>query len=124
MFRRIVSGVVMWLLAAKSLTAGPGITFIENKGQWPQRFDFTAKVSGAIFGAGAGTFSYMFVDQRQIEARHYGNQPGSGENDFASHDPTLLRGHLVTTSFLGFNQDQQAPAFRANAPVLQLFSWY
>ncbi len=107
--RGIGCGLVISLLLTKSLLGGPGINFIENKGQWPQRFDFTAKTTGALFGLGAGTFSYTFIDQQQIEARHLGNHRHYKESP--PNESSMINGHVVVASFLGYNSSSEPQSF-------------
>src|SRR4249920_2395167 len=103
--RGIGCGLVISLLLTKSLLGGPGINFIENKGQWPQRFDFTAKTPGALFGVGAGTFSYTFIDQQQIEAQHLGKHGQYKESP--PNESSMINGYVVAASFLGSNSSSE-----------------
>ncbi len=66
-----------------------------------QAIDFTAKTSGGLFSMGEGTFRFTFVDQKQIEERHLGNSGQYKENPI---QPSTLNGHIVVSSFLGFNR--------------------
>ena len=108
-FRRLLCVLVISLISCHGLMAGPGINFIENKGQWSKQFDFTARVSGGLFGVGKGAFTYTFIDQKQIEDRHQGNH-GQYE-EIPANSSTAINGHVVVTSFLGFNPNCKPQAF-------------
>ena len=109
--RGLGCGVVLILIATKCLAGDPDINFIENKGQWSRPFDFTAKISGALFGVGGGTFNYAFIDQQQVENRHLGNQGQYEEANANLNRSQFLQGHLLTASFLGFNHDSKPQSF-------------
>jgi len=107
-FRGMLSWLLTCLVCGHGLVAGPGVDFIENKGQWHRQFDFTARTSGGLFGVGQGTFHFTFINQKQIEERHLGNHGQYKENSVQS---STLNGHVVSTSFLGFNPTSIPQAF-------------
>ena len=107
-FRGVLSWLLTCLVCSYGLSAGPGVNFIENKGQWPRQFDFTAKTSGGLFSVGDGTFRFTFVDQKQIEERHHGNYGQYKENPVKS---STINGHVVSSSFLGFNSNSEPKPF-------------
>ena len=99
--------LVGWAIVSFELAlASPGINFIENNGQWPAAISFFAKIQGAGFDIQKGKFRYTFLDQQQIEERHLGvsNYKESGSSSM------LLKGHVLISSFLGFNPESKAAA--------------
>src|SRR6267142_2033052 len=98
--RGLQCALVVSLIFTKSLAGDHEINFIENKGQWSPSFDFTAKISGGLFGVSAGTFSYAFIDQQRLEDRHHGNHGQYKESP--SDESSVINGHVVVASFLGY----------------------
>ncbi|HEV8511979.1 MAG TPA: PKD domain-containing protein [Cyclobacteriaceae bacterium] len=107
-FRGLLCGMLISLIFNLGLTAGPGINFIENKGQWPGQFDFTGRVSGGLFAVGKGAFTFTFINQKQIEEQHLGNHGQYKENPSSS---SIINGEVVTTSFLEFNPNSKPQPF-------------
>jgi len=108
-FRRLLCGWVILLIFSYELTAGPGINFIENKGQASKQFDFTARISGGLFGVGKGSFIYTFIDQKQIEERHLGNH--GQHKEIPPGKSATINGQVVVSSFLGFNPNSKPQSF-------------
>jgi hypothetical protein len=113
--------LVISLLFTRSFAGDHEINFIENKGQWLQPFDFTAKISGGLFGIRAGTFSYAFLDQKRMEDHHLGNQGQYKEGNSTPNNPALLNGYLLVTTFLGFNKGSKPQAF---GQKLQYYNYF
>ncbi len=91
--------------------AGPGINFIQNKGQCKEPFDFTAKVNAGSFGIRVGSFSYTFIDYQQIEELHHASNSAYKESDPRSHQNNLVNGYRIISNFLGFNSQSKPQPF-------------
>jgi len=111
MILRGLSGLLATISIIGNIYAGPGIGFIENKGQWPKQFDFIAKASGGNFGLQLGKFSYSFIDQKKLEEHHLGNSSAYAENNSSNSDASRLNGHLLITTFIGFDSQSKPEPF-------------
>ncbi|MBS1490111.1 MAG: gliding motility-associated C-terminal domain-containing protein [Bacteroidetes bacterium] len=92
-------GKSLWLLLySLNLSAGPGVTFIENKGQWRTPFDFAGKTQGVFFGFRAGEFSYTLMD---VPA---GQHHGGSFRPEATRNKSLINGYVLKTHFINYNK--------------------
>lgn len=110
---KIVMTLRSWLLFSLSLLtlaecpaqSDPLIRFIENKNQWPRPIDFSARVAGGNMFISPSGFSYVFYDQKKIEALHdRSHQLTSMENNLETVDEEV-EGQHVRVSFIDSNPD-------------------
>ena len=80
----------------------PGIKYIENKNQWPEEVDFSARVPGGRMFVAPGRFVYNFLDEGRIEQLHlHSHSPTDGEGQ--SFSDQMINGHTVVVDFIGAN---------------------
>ena len=80
----------------------PGIKYIENKNQWPEEVDFSARVPGGRMFIQPGRFIYNFIDEGRLEELHLKtHSPSDGES--ASRKDEKINGHTVIVEFPGAN---------------------
>ncbi len=79
----------------------PKIKFIENKCQWPEAIQFSARIGGGNMGLNAGGFSYTFIDQQRLDELH--DQGHHSENEVTATDLNI-QAHRVQVSFVGANK--------------------
>ncbi|MBS1505592.1 MAG: gliding motility-associated C-terminal domain-containing protein [Bacteroidetes bacterium] len=99
------------VLIAGKIMAGPGLSFIENKGQWLSSTDFSVKVPGGKFDLQPGRFVFTLFDQRKIDDLHHHERSNYQETTTSDIGPSMLRGHVLITSFLNYNTFTHALAF-------------
>jgi len=94
--------LMCWLISSSQLifASPPGVSFIENKGQWPSLTYFHARTQGVSFDLKQGYFSYTFLDQRQLA--HAGSN--SSADEIQSNKKFRLDGYVLKASYVGFNQ--------------------
>jgi hypothetical protein len=108
--RRFKGWLIVSFIIGK-VYGGPGINFIENKGQSPKQIDFMAKVPGGSFGLYNGKFTYTFLDQQQIEERHHPGKSAFKENNSNPNKAPQIDGHVLISNFLGFNNQSRPQPF-------------
>ncbi|MBL7871395.1 MAG: gliding motility-associated C-terminal domain-containing protein [Cyclobacteriaceae bacterium] len=79
----------------------PKIKFIENKCQWPDAIQFSARIGGGNMDLHAGGFAYTFIDQERLDELH--DRGHHSENEVMPTDLQILV-HRVQVSFLGSNK--------------------
>ena len=60
-------GCLGWLSESAHGRPDPGIKYIENKNQWPDEVDFSARIPGGRMSIQPGRFVYDFIDEGRIE---------------------------------------------------------
>ncbi|MBS1486684.1 MAG: gliding motility-associated C-terminal domain-containing protein [Bacteroidetes bacterium] len=98
------------------LFAEPGVTFIENKGQWCTPFHFGAKTNGVFFGIETGKFSYVLINSAQLD-RHYGL--ASYHEEPSQH--TIINGYSLNTHFLNYNAQALPNPFGKHSSYFNFF---
>ena len=97
----LVCGLGMLVESAHG-RSGPGIKYIENKNQWPEEVDFSARVPGGRMFVAPGRFLYHFLDEGRIEQLHlHSHSPTDGEGQ--SFSDRMINGHTVAVDFIGAN---------------------
>jgi hypothetical protein len=82
--------------------SGPGIKYIENKDQWPEEVDYSARVQGGRMFIQPGRFVYRFLDEGRMEQLHlHSHSPTDGEVRSQGHE--MINGHTVVVEFMGAN---------------------
>lgn len=82
--------------------SGPGIKYIENKNQWPEEVDYSARIPGGRMFIQPGRFVYSFLDEGRLEQLHlHTHSPSDGER--RSHSGEMINGHTVVVEFYGAN---------------------
>lgn len=80
----------------------PEIKFIENKCQWPEQIQFSAKLPGGTMQLSPGAFAYTFIDQQRLnelhELGHHQEESSIAESDLQ------IQAHRVRVSFVGSNK--------------------
>lgn len=117
------------LLLRLEVTADPGkiagdapvadreLKFQENKNQWPDRYQFGAKIPGGMLLVEPGVFNYIFYDGERIEAIHERrHQPGNE----SGHDDRI-DGVRVETRFIGSNDRALAMPIDKNSDYTNYF---
>jgi hypothetical protein len=99
------------VLLSGKIYAGPGLTYIENKGQWSRLTNFSAKFPGGRFDLQPGRFVFTLIDQQKIDELHYHENSNYQEANSASSSPTMLNGHVLISSFLNFNAVSKPTTF-------------
>jgi hypothetical protein len=91
-----------WSIESAHGRPDPGIKYIENKGQWPDEVDFSARVPGGRMFIQPGRFVYNFIDEGRLEELHLGtHSPSDGE--YTSHHSEKINGRTVVVQFAGAN---------------------
>lgn len=99
------------VLSATKIVAGPGLTFIENKGQWLRPTNFSARVPGGKFDLQPGRFVFTQLDQQKIDELHHHEKSNYQEANTPAASASMLHGHVLISSFLNFNTQSQPTAF-------------
>jgi len=81
----------------------PTIKFIENKCQWPDEIQFSAKIPGGTMQLLPGGFSYSFIDQQRLQELHERGHHNENESSIADSD-LRIQAHQVKVSFSGSNK--------------------
>jgi hypothetical protein len=78
------------------------LQFIQNKNQWDEGIDFSAKVPGGAVYISSKGFSVYLVDQEKLDQDHLNGHEHRNESDGKlAEEPT--RGHYFQINFLGAN---------------------
>lgn len=101
---------------SSTLYAGPGATFIENKGQWCAPFDYGVKTNGVFLGVQAGQFTYTLIDLRQVERNHF-----SAPRSEVPENPTTINGYVLQTLFLNTNANTRSFPFGKHPEYFNFF---
>ncbi len=101
LMRLVLPGLLLWFCSGTtSLAQSPTpIRFIENKNQWPQQFDFSARIPGGRMFIEPGAFHYYFLDEHQLQERH--EQTHRADNDGVPVDDGMIDGHAMQVKFIG-----------------------
>jgi hypothetical protein len=96
-------GIASFILFAcfNAWASPPKIKFIENKCQWPDAIQFSARIGGGSMALNAGGFTYTFIDQERLDELH--DQGHHSENEVRTSD-LQIAAHQVKVSFLGANK--------------------
>lgn len=101
------------LISRLSAVAGNfPISFIENKGQWDPSIQFASPIPGGQMHIGAGTFTYYFLDQRQLEELHEQMHHEFREAYIPGDESTYVNGRKVSVSFVNHLSTVATPALR------------
>ncbi len=88
-------GIVVW-------AGPPSIKFIENKCQWPEEIQFTARIPGGNMQLLSGGFAYAFIDQQKLDELHeHGHY---SENEISLDTDLKIQAHRIRVSFVGSNK--------------------
>ena len=79
----------------------PKIKFVENKCQWPDAIQFSARIGGGSMNLGAGGFTYTFIDQERLDELH--DRGHHSESEVTASD-LQIPAHRVLVSFVGANK--------------------
>lgn len=79
----------------------PKIKFIENKCQWPDAIQFSARIGGGNMALNVGGFTYTFIDQERLDELH--DQGHHSESEVRTSD-LQIPAHRVQVSFVGANK--------------------
>ena len=91
-----------WSVESAHGRPDPGIKYIENKNQWPDEIDFSARVPGGRMFIQPGRFVYSFIDEGRLQELHLGtHSPSDGE--LTSSKDEKINGHNVVVQFIGAN---------------------
>jgi len=86
-----------------ALSGPPSLKFIENKCQWPEEIQFTARIPGGNMQLLSGGFAYAFIDQQKLDELHeHGHYPDNETSIDASD--LKIQAHRVKVSFVGSNK--------------------
>ncbi len=92
-----------WLVESAYGRPDPGIKYIENKNQWPEEVDFSARVPGGRMFVQPGRFVYNFIDEGRLEELHLNtHSPSDGEAKLQKDEK--IDGHTVIVDFPGANK--------------------
>lgn len=72
---------------------GQGVSYVENKGQWPAQVQSSCDVYGGKLFLEATGITYHFFDLSSIQAAHSGKVPKS--------DEICTKGHVISQRFIG-----------------------
>lgn len=79
----------------------PKIKFVENKCQWPDAIQFSARIGGGSMNLNAGGFTYTFIDQERLDELH--DRGHHSESEVTASD-LQIPAHRVLVSFVGANK--------------------
>ncbi|PSJ74879.1 PKD domain-containing protein [Sphingobacteriales bacterium UPWRP_1] len=107
-------------LAANSVTASPELTYLQNKGQWPNPVLFKAKTAGQeIFTERTG-FTFLFYNPEQADAAAHCDMQHNGSanpiceqhhhNRYYETYTGTIQIHAIKTRFSGANPNPQVIA--------------
>jgi hypothetical protein len=103
---------------------GPGdpssAKFIENKNQWPEGVQFSAKIPGGNMVLQPGKFSYRFLDYGKLQELHEQTHHHQ-ENGPASQKEQRIQGHVVDVTFVGANRAAQPLPFGRSSTYYNYF---
>lgn len=108
--RFVLTSACAWILFVSQGFASPPIQFVENKGQWPARWDYRARIPGGFLNIEKGKFAYTFFDYRRANHHHFSDGDVANESSRSGFDNTLC-GHLVETEFISSNKNIQPLPF-------------
>ncbi|HMG92562.1 MAG TPA: PKD domain-containing protein [Chryseolinea sp.] len=91
-----------WFVESAHGRPDPGIKYIENKNQWPDEVDFSARVPGGRMFIQPGRFVYNFIDEGRLEELHLGTHSRS-DGEASSHNREKINGRTVVVQFNGAN---------------------
>ncbi len=81
--------------------AEPGLRFIENKNQWPSKFDYASDVPGGQMFLNATGFHYLLRDESKFEELHDNPSTRYDEAGNPSSDCTKINAYYVSMSWRG-----------------------
>jgi gliding motility-associated-like protein len=104
--------VAFFLFAATMLSraqkGGPGIEFIQNKGQWDKNIVFRGDLNNGSFflqKTGVAVLLHNGDDLRRLTESHHGQRPGDGPITAKQGAPEVIHSHYYTIDFVGAKQD-------------------
>lgn len=83
----------------------PGIKFIENKNQWPEHFQFSARVPGGRMFIQPGSFNYYFLDERKMQEMHDHSHDRNNESGGGMRPDQMIDGTSIKVNFIGSNKN-------------------
>lgn len=115
-----------WLFSSGTLAWGtdppPGIKFIENKNQWPEQIDFSARVPGGRMFIGPGGFNYYFLDEARLQELHEGShEKVIQESDGRPLDDQMINGSSLAVTFVNANSTLTPEAFGKSSEYYNYF---
>ncbi len=120
MRRRAILFLILLVHSLHSLAQqDPIIQFIENKNQWPEEIDFSARVQGGNMFVRPGGFSYYFLDQEKLEALHERSHGPRNESMMATDE--VINGQVINVNFLEANCNALAKPFGKLSPYYNYF---
>ena len=109
-----------WLAESAYGRPDPGIKYIENKNQWPEEVDFSARVPGGRMFVQPGRFVYNFIDEGRLEELHL-NTHSPSDGEAASGKNEKINGHTVTVQFIGANSAARPMTFGKSVEYYNYF---
>ena len=109
----------VWLLLLL-LSLGPAVTFagpyprlhfIENKNQWPNGIDFSARVPGGSLFIQPGMWRFSFLDEQKLQAWHDQGHDSFKESRAPNSSDDCVDAQVIQLSFVGSNPAAQAHPF-------------
>jgi gliding motility-associated-like protein len=109
-----------WSVESAHGRPDPGIKYIENKNQWPDEIDFSARVPGGRMFIQPGRFVYNFIDEGRLNELHlHTHSPSDGEA--ASRKNEKINGHTVVVQFIGANAAAKPMTFGTSVEYYNYF---
>jgi len=99
----------------------PGLTFIENKNQWPAAVNFAVKIPGGDMFLQPGRFDYYFVDGQEIKEIHQRAHGEQNEANGKAAFDTNIQAHYLRVNFLGANPESMPMPVGVRSPYYNYF---
>jgi hypothetical protein len=115
--------IIAWcmMLSGRAALAQPGLTFIENKNQWPCEIDYAARVPGGRLFVKPGQFEITLLEERP--GHHDESHPIINEADGKPvlSEMSVLNGHVLQINWLNTNP---AAEVRPIKPVTEYYNFF
>ncbi len=98
--------------AAPALAGSPGITFVQNRGQWPVEVLFRAELPGGFLCLKKNSLHYVFYDAKTVSDQH---------TAVVGTTPETLRAQGIEVQFIG---STSAPTIDPKKPSTTLFNYF
>ena len=94
--------IILWLGIANLYATDPGLKFIENKNQWPEGIDFSARIPGGRMFVSPQGFSFYLLDENRLADLHeYTHHKTDESTNESAREESFINAHFGKIQLVG-----------------------